>query len=313
MMKKYIEQELRYGLNSKIYVITLIFLSILFGIILFLNFSSVTDLHTEYKSALNYYENNNLDIEEDLANDYSVETTENGGLITNPVAYYKDTISRYIYAASPDYRLTQLLESSVLYFPIVFGILGLFVATNDFRFKTIKVRTVRLSKVKLGLVKQISLAISSLIILILALLVAYLAGELMYQYLIGQIPVKDFAISSEAITSSSSIFSKFILAYVIALIFVEIGYTLGILFKNMYVGLILIIVYTFILPNLGVYDLKNSIFYFASKIFDFYGVVNIEVTEHTGFGSSLITILLTLVLAIFINNFVMKKRSSYES
>lgn len=311
-MKKFIKQELMYGIYSKNFLITFILLCALFGIVLFLNYSSVTELYSEYNNTITYYEENNINIEEELAGDYEIELTETGGVITNPIAYYKNTISRYLYAASPKYRLTQLLESSILYFPIVFGTLGLLVATNDFRFKTIKLRTVRLNKSKLGIVKQVSLAISSFAIMFCALIVAFLSGELMYQYLIHDISIKDFVMDSSAITSNSSIFLKFAFAYIIALIFTEIGYTLGILFKNMYAGLILIIAYIIILPNLKIYDLKNSIFYFGNKTFDYYGVVSINVYEDMGFISSLFIILFTLVGSILINNMVLNKRSSFE-
>lgn len=256
---------------------------------------------------------NNLNIEEELKNEYIVGTYEDGGTITNPIAYYNDTISKYIYAASSEYRLSQLLESSILFFPIVFGLLGLVISTNDYKYRTIKLRTVRIDKNRLGMAKQISIAISSFIIIVISLLFAYIVGEIVYQYLAGKIPIKDFQLETDTLGDSSSIFFKFLFAYIIALFFAEIGYTLGILFKNMYVGMIIIFVYTFIIPNLGVYDLKNSIFYFANQIFDFYGVVSAEVSENTGFISSFIIILLAFILSFVVNNIVFKKRSSFES
>ncbi|REJ25519.1 MAG: hypothetical protein C6P37_14915 [Caldibacillus debilis] len=312
-MKKILEQELRYGINSKIYFILVMFLCGLFGVVLFLNYSSVTELYQEYEGLINYYEKNNLNIEEELNNEYIVETSENGGTIINPIVYYNDALSKYIYAASSEYRLSQLLESSILYFPIVFGLLGLVISTNDYKYRTIKLRTVRINKNRLGLAKQISIAISSFIIIVVSLLFAYIVGEIMYQYLAGKIPIKDFPIETDTFGDRSSIFLKFFFAYIIALFFAEIGYTFGILFKNMYVGIIIIFVYTFIIPNLGVYDLKNTIFYFANQIFDFYGVISADVSENTGFISSFFIILLTFILSFVVNNIVFKKRSSFES
>ncbi|MCM3217789.1 hypothetical protein ABER75_10910 [Niallia taxi] len=312
-MKKYIEQEIKYGLKSKIYYTMSIFLLILFGVILYINYTAVTDSYSEYEYTLNYYQKNNLDVEEDLNAEYNVETNLEGGLISNPIAYYKNTISRNIFAASSEYRLSQLLESSFLYFPIVFGVVGLLFSTNDYRYKTIKLRTVRINKRQWGAAKQLSLAISSLVILLAALTLAYIAGEFQFRYLENKIPIKEFAIDSSIYTSSSPVLLKIIFAYGIALFFAEIGYTLGILFKNIYVGLIIVIVYTFVLPNFGTYDLKNSIFFFGNKIFDFYGVVTIELVENTKFISSFLIILFTFLISILINYILLIKRSSYES
>jgi hypothetical protein len=312
MMKKFFEQEIRYGVNSKLYYSMTVFLIVLFGVTLFLNYSSVMDTYNDYQSTIDYYEKNDLDIEADLKSGYEIEENQKGGMIKNPIAYHKENVGRYLYAASPNYTLSQLFESSILYFPVVFGILGLLIATNDYKYKTIKLKTVRMNKFTFGLNKQLSIAVSSFFILLFGLIAAFIAGWVMYSILSNKIPTDEFQFAGSL--TEASIIMKFLFAYILAVIFAELGYTLGILFKNVYAGMIAIIVYIFILPNLGLFDLKNAIYYFANHVFEFYGVVSIEapIQSTNGIIAGL-TILSVLLIALFTNILVIKKRSSFET
>lgn len=310
MMRKYFKQELLYGINSKSYYIITILLIVLFGCILFLNYNSVTETYNNYKKTESYYKANGLDIQKDLAGSYKVEGNENNGTVSNPILYHKETVSRYLYAASPRYILIQLIESSVLLFPLVFGVLGLIVATNDFKYRTIKFKTVRMDKSSFGISKQLSIGFVIFIILVIALMISYLIGCIMYSRLSGIIPIEQF--KSGVVPAKSPMITKFIFAYAVAFIFAEIGYSFGIIFKNMSVGIIAIVVYMFVLPNFGKFDFKNSIYYFQKNVFDFYGVISVQSPENT---SSLLAglIILSIVTMLIITNMItLVKRSSFE-
>lgn len=315
MMMKFFKQEIRYGIYSKVYYIMLLFLILLFSIILFLNYAAVMDTYSDFQATEKFYKKDNVDdIEKDLAGEYKFEKTETGAVITNPILYDKETVSRYLYTASPKYTLSQLLESAILYFPVVFGTLGLLVAITDFRYKTIKFKTVRANKEKFGIAKQLSLAISGFIIMVISLIVSYLFSFLFYNKISATIPISEFDLSLPFMNSSSPIFLKFMFAYVISLIFMVVGYTLGIIFKNMYIGIVLIIVYMFLLPNLGVFDLKNALYYIGKKLFDYQGVVSVEhPKDGTTWITSMIVLLSVLMISFIINMFIIKKRSSFES
>ena len=94
MMKKFFEQEIRYGVNSKLYYSMTVFLIVLFGVTLFLNYSSVMDTYNDYQSTIDYYEKNDLDIEADLKSGYEIEENQKGGMIKNPIAYHKENVGR---------------------------------------------------------------------------------------------------------------------------------------------------------------------------------------------------------------------------
>lgn len=311
MVKECINQELRCGINFKIYYITLILLSALFGIILFMNYNAVIDTHEAYLKYENYYKSNGLDLESDLKGEYKIEKHEGGERIENPIVYYKESVGKYLYSASPKYLVSEFLEASTLFFPLVFGILGLFVSTYDIRHKTLKHKTVRNSRSVLGAVKHLTLMLSSFAILIIALIISFIIGLIVYQSLYSSVPVADF-ISKTAYTSSSSIITKIAFGYMIALLFSEIGYTLGLLFKNMTVGIVTIFLYTFVIPDLGSFDLRTSIKFVANKVFDFYGVVSIEAPINTSYIKAGSVILVAFVISIIISMIITAKRSSFD-
>jgi uncharacterized protein YxeA len=310
-MMKYISQELRYGFNSKIYYVIIIFLSVLFGWILFLNYNMAIDSYNEYVKTENFYKESNEDINKSLKGDYKVENSGDESLVSNPLLYHKNIYRKAIYVASPKYILSQLMESSILLFPLIFGILGLIIATNDFKYGTIKLKTVRMDKITYSLVKQLSIVLSGLTVLAISILVAYIIGQVMYVKLSGIIPISKFP--SIEIHTNSSMLTKFVLGFLIAVFFTEIGYALGVVFKNVIVGAITIVVYSFILPNLGVYDLKNSIFYFAKKVFDLQGAISIEDYKTTSFTNSILVILLIFFVSVALSIIITIKRSSFNT
>ncbi|SHG16328.1 hypothetical protein [Ornithinibacillus halophilus] len=311
MIRKFFKQEIDYGIASKNYVYMIGFLCVLFGVTLFLNYSSVQETHENYLATIDYYEKNGLDVEADLESSYDVEEFDGGGIIENPIAFHRQMLSQYIFAASPEYTLSQLLESSVLYFPIVFGVWGLILATNDIRFRTIKLKTVRMSKKTFVLTKYLSIAFSSLLFMLAAISISFVVGWIMFQILSNNVPISEY--KGESLPSSTGIFNKMLFGYILALVFAVIGYTFGTVFKNMYIGMVAIIVYMFLLPNLGSFDLKNAIYYFANQLFDFYGVVNVEPPVETNFVISILVVLVLFIIAYFINLIIVQKRSSFES
>ncbi|WP_411955623.1 hypothetical protein ACKXGF_14370 (plasmid) [Alkalibacillus sp. S2W] len=315
MIMKLFKQEMKYGFSSKLFYTITIFLVFFFTLVLYLNYSAVNDAYDQFLNTKEYYEQNDLDIEKDLEGESEViEETKDGGVINNPILHHKEQVSKFIYTASPEYSLSQLLESSLLYFPIVFGILGLLLATTDFRYKTIKIKTVRNNKVHLDIAKQISLAVSGLFIMLIALITSYLLSLFFYYKISNTIPITEFEMNLQPINSSSPLLLKFAFAYGISLIFMIIGYTLGIVFKNIYVGMISIIVYMFVLPNLGVFDLKNSLYFIGNKIFDFKGVIAVEnANDNTTVLTSMSVFLSVLIISFAINILIMKKRSSFEN
>jgi len=314
-MRQLFNQEILYGIYSKTYLYIILLLVSLFVIVSYVNYSAVMNTYNDFQRTEKFYQENDLNIEEDLAGEHDVENQGDLEVITNPIHYHKEMVSQFIYTASPKYALTQFLESAFLYFPIVFGTIGLLIAVVDLKYKTIKLKTVRENKKKFGLAKQVSLLTSGLFILMMSLIIAYLINYLFYVRITNAIPISEFQLSLSNIESSSSLFLKFIFAYAVSVLFMNIGYTLGILFKNIYLGMILIVVYTFVIPSsYTVLGIKNSLHYIGVRLFDFHGVLAIDYPKD---GTTLITSILVLLCAtiipFIINMIIVNKRSSFET
>lgn len=314
-MKQLFKQEILYGIYSRTYVYIIIFLVSLFALVSFVNYMAVITTYKDFLETENYYIENDLDVEAALAGEFDVKENGKVDIVENPLLYNKEMLSTYIYTLSPKYAFTQLLEASFLYFPIVFGMIGLLVGNFDYKYKTIKLKTVRGSKLKFGLTKQLSLLFSGFIILLISLMIAYLINYIFYLKMTGMLPMKEFQISLSKVSPSSSILIKFIMAYVVSIIFMVTGYTFGVIFKNMYVGFIIIVVYTLILPGgLSVFDVKNSLHYLGKLIFDFYGVLDLDHAKSgTTLLSSILVLLGAIVLPLAVNLVIIKRRSSFET
>lgn len=307
MIKNCIKHDLKYSIFSNIYTIFLSILCLLFGIVLFMNYNAATDTYTSYNNSKAYYEKNNIDMDESAP--YEIIQNEDTSItISNPIAYYKEKVGQYIYAASPNYTISQMLETSVLFFPLFFGVLGLIYATFDFNYKTIKVRTIRSSKNDYSISKHFVLIFSSVFLLSIALILAKLIGLLMFQLLKNSIPIDNFNYSLD---NSHSILIKYIFGCIVAICFAEIGYTLGIIFKKCFIGSILIAIYSLFFNNIGKYDLNNSIKELAKNIFDFYGVINIGTTRFISVTESILVISFVIIFCLITSVLIIRKRTSF--
>jgi len=131
----------------------------------------------------------------------------------------------------------------------------------------------------------------------------------MYNNLSNSVPVADFYFKT--IPTSSLILSKILFAFIIALVFAEVGYTLGIIFKNVIVGMVLIVLY--VSPIIRFNILQDSLNYFAKKVFDFIGVITVKTPEDITLIEALFVILFTIIISFSLNMAFVTRRSSYNN
>ena len=310
MLKKSIRQELLYSFHSKQITVMILFLALLFCGVLYLNYFSATDDYDNFQKDMAFQVSSGQDIQALLNGNYSIQTDGNSVTVNNPLKYDKVTLEQALYAASPSYALNMLFESALITFPFIFTILGQLIATSDIKNKTIKIKTVRQSRFQFGVCKQFSVIIITIIVLFIALAIAFLFGLILYQMLQSQIPFNEFDIFR--FVAHSSILLKILYGVGLSIFFSEIGYSLGFLFKNAYVGIIVIGVYTYIIPDLGKYDVKNSMNYLSSRIYEFYGTVSLTQLK-PGTTAAISACMLVGVFAIFLclHFLLTVKRSSF--
>jgi len=308
-MKKFIRQELLYGLRTGCFAIILVMLTVLTSAILYLNHIAAVDTYSNYLRVQEYYQENGLDIQADLQGDYTVTPSEQGDLVSNPLLYYKELLEKSIFANSFTYGISQILESSAFLFPFVFGLLGVIIATYDYKNKTTKMKIVRASPWQMGIAKQIALLGACFAITGVALLFSFGMQSVLFSLLKAKIPIAEFNWMS---INMLPILPKLVFALLQGVLFSEIGYTLGILFKHSLIGSGMLAAYSFILPPLGQYDLKNTMHYWALRIFDYYGNLSLEPPH----AKTTVTIALLVpgmlcLACIGSNLIIVSKRSSF--
>lgn len=310
-MKQCVKQELLYGIKSKWYYAMTILLICMYCVIIYMNYDAVQTSYDEYLRYIDFYKESNLDIEESLnVKDYSVNKQGEIETVTNPLLYNKESTSRYLYTLSPGYLLSQLLESSMLFFPLVFGVFGLIAGAKDYRHKTIKFKLIRIKRSQYLIANHLAMHIAGLGMIVISLFISFLIGYGAYRKSIHGIPLSQFTYEQTVWKATFTV--RFLLALVIALIYLEVGYALGTLFKNVAAGLVLIAVYMFLVPVTGKFDLKNSLYYLTNKVYDLYGMVSVHKAQHTSLFISIVVMGSIVFVALVLEWIVVQKRSGYN-
>ena len=148
---KVVKNEMLYLLYSKIYFI-------LFGLlfaVMFLNVYGQIDSYkkniSEYQKTESYILRQGENIEQVLKQDLNVvqEKSSDGTLITsvdNPLRYENENLGKMLYNLKPTNLSISILEMITFVFgPVIFGLLGILLATYDFKNKTVKIKSLKQS------------------------------------------------------------------------------------------------------------------------------------------------------------------------
>ncbi|WP_441440813.1 hypothetical protein [Brochothrix thermosphacta] len=299
-------------MKSKIVVKFILVATVLFSMILLMNFSAVNSTHSDFQTQVKFAKENGEDINVELKKEYKVtEQSSNSTHIENPLSFYKELLDKLIFASSNEYRLTQIFESSIVLFPIVFGILGIFNATYDFRFKTIKLKAVNVNRKTLATGKHITTWLISLVILVVSISLAWLVGWAINSYLqqlhifntTVSLPLRDMGL-------------KVAWTVFLAIFYCELGYTIGYITKNSSISIIAIFIVSYIMPmlnfNLGYFDINKAILAISAQVFDYYGVIQNEFMILPFSFYSLATLVFYSLLMVIVNKTIALNRSNFE-
>lgn len=310
-MKKSIITELKYQYYSKILLGIILSLIIAIGISLFLSCLQVINLHNTYLEEVKFYNESNLNIENSLKEEYTFDKDVENGLTTidNPLKYYNEGVKKFVFVTGTKYMLSHILEAGTsIFFPIAFAILGIYVATYDIKFRTIKMKAVIIGKKNVNLSKQLSLLFSSLFIFVVVNSICFLLGYLFRLFVLSDFPFNEF--SANFITKS--FIFKILYSYFLCIFFAQLGFTLGYIFKTAFIPIISVLIYYLAIPSLGKYDLKNVLLYLHNKIFDYYGIIYTNKPYKISMFEAVVGIVLLIILSICLNYIIVSKRSSYN-
>lgn len=307
--------ELIYQIRSYILIgITVVGIALV-SMSLVSNCNQVAKQYQAYQQALAYEQEMGGDIEAALAEDYTVTTEMVNGvkqeIIDNSLKYYQESVTKANLVASPRYALTQILEiCTFLYFPLIFSILGICVATYDRKYRTLRVKAVRSTKTQIHRTKLAALFAGVTASFITIILVCCLIAYILYITIVNGVPLNEFP-SPDSI-QVLPLLPKVIFSLGVSYLFALAGYTLGLIFKGALIPVIVMAAYTFLIPNMGKYDLKNILLGIGHKVFDYYGMFHANQPVEISMAVIIIACTVFLMVMIVFSSFLARKRSAYQ-
>ncbi|PQP83090.1 hypothetical protein C0Q44_17290 [Paenibacillus sp. PCH8] len=295
------KKELKYQWYSHIIWIVVI-ISVFISLLNIYNLKSKAASSYElYVKTYNLYKEEGMDVDKMLDMPINISGTGSEQVVDNPVRYRLAEAGDAIGLLKNSSIITNTLEwMTFVFFPIIFVIYSIYIASYDYKYKTIRIKATQMSSSKLITSKLLSLYLGVLIIFVTTTLVSFMAGYLFHQQLINEIP-NDILARFNTSLDHNNLIVQLLFSLMISLIFASIGFLLGILFKSALIPVILFFVYDFIVPVLGKYDIRNIISVIAHDIFDFKGRFQLfkptPVSEITSFSILIIVFVLSILLS----------------
>ncbi|MDI6604471.1 MAG: hypothetical protein QME35_04955 [Thermoanaerobacteraceae bacterium] len=305
------KKELKYQFYSNVFFIMLLTMFLFSVLNLYNQMTNVKNNYNLFLHTQTEEKKIGNNIEKELNSPVDIKKENGLEIINNPLKFDYDNVALSIYdLKKPDRIITNTLKYlSFFFYSFFFTIYGIYISTYDIKFKTIKVKAVQRNWNQILFSKQLSIFVSSFIIILIVLLLSNIVGSLFYYILSHQIPVNDFKLS--VLPSDTNVVLQFILSISISFIFSTIGFYLGLIFRGFMYPAVIFIVYDFILPVIGKYDLRNLISVLGHKVFDFYG--NFILFKPIEVPTNIVIIILTsfVILSTIFIYIITEKQSKY--
>lgn len=261
------------------------------------------------------YKKDGIDIEKSLNSPVKIEEHIGGNgdkseVIENILRYDYENLAYSIYMIKPGQVLSTSLEwVSFIFFPIIFMIYGVYLATYDRKYKTLKMKSIQYNWKHFILSKQLSMYLSAFLMLTISILASYVAGRIFYTIISKEIPIEKF--QSIKSPPDKNIFIQCIIVLFIVIIFSTIGFCLGVICKGILIPTLVFVVYNFSLPILGEYDIRNMIAVLGHKAFNFLG--NFKLFSPSDMSTGIATLLLIsfILLLTLITYSIFGRQSKY--
>ncbi|MFC0523446.1 ABC transporter permease subunit [Pontibacillus salicampi] len=304
------KNEFSYQLKSGIvWVIALILIAL-----------CIVNYHNKYNNAIQNYElftqtKDNMeadgyDIEKELQKTPEIKKEGGTEVIENVLAYdYNNLVSSLIPFQFKDALSNTFEWLSFVFFPIIFALYGLITATYDYHYKTIKMKAVTFSFKNIFIGKILAMSLYALLIIILLIIITYGTHYIYRTLLISQLPYNEFASSIPASNSHSLWIVMFALS--VMLLFAIFGMSIGFIVKSALIPAIILLVFNFMIPILGVYDPRNLLANFGHQLFNFQGNFQLFSPKPVPLVEAGAAITLSFLILTLLSFFISNQQSKY--
>lgn len=227
-----------------------------------------------YEQSLQFFMESGISEEEALSIEHQQQEikSENGDTLTidqNPLISSKIAIALTLYSISPYYFLQNILEGATyLFFPLLLIIYSIYVASQEYENKVIRVRALKNDWGKVMVSKIFFTALISTLFIIFTSLLAYIVSLVQYTFIDQEIINKFF---TDEYKISFNILTNIGISILISVLFVALSAMIVTIFKSRYIPLIMVLIYLLAIPSLGILDLKNILMNMTFTYFPYYG------------------------------------------
>ena len=216
------------------------------------------------------YAANGMDFAADLKKPAKVTTSGDEQSVTNLARYDYDTMASAIIAISPASSATESMKYfGFLLYPLVFFLIGLWLATGQRRYRLEKVALVRNGTAATVAARQLTLLVIAAIVTAAILLVDVVARAIATAVLASQLPFGAFSpLSPEP---AQNPFAQWGVIVLVVLFFGGAGVAVGTFAGVFAIPAIAFLIWDYVVPFLGAHDPRNwfdvlghSVFSYAS-------------------------------------------------
>lgn len=309
-----VRSDVKYALISKkflgVFVLFLFFTCLTF----FLSYNNAMVAYSDYTNQLQFLEKNNYNVEESLNEEFNIlNQSDKDGMVENPLPYFNMLLADSLISLEPEYAVSQLLEESLIFFPIIASLFGASWVAVDYKNKTQRNRSLRYGKQCSMWSRQLSGVLILLISLIVMSFIVY-GIQAVTRFFVMSSMEKTYELTSLGDAGKTGL-AKYIKQYIVAiaslLLYYEIGFTFGNLFKGSNVIAIFMCVYTLLIPPLFKYDLSNIFNFLGSKTFEFKGPFKISTLYEINVTIGILGLSAFFASLVICNYIITKKRSAY--
>ncbi|WP_338631950.1 hypothetical protein [Clostridium baratii] len=306
-------KEIFYQMYSKNFFILILISILLAGLNAFSLRENIYNKFNVFNKTLEVAESNGENIEEALRSGVNVTKNNNVEEVDNVLKYDYLNLVNSIKAVNPKSTVNQTLSYMTFsFFPIIFGVFGVIVATYDRKYKMRKLNAIYDNKKIRFISKILSLILISSVVLIITLGITYIINFFIYNNISGNPRFEPYILNN--IASMGLIFKikQVLFSLSVIFIFSIIGFILGSILMNSTSAILVILLYNLLFPITGKYDLKNILLYEGSTMFEFIG--NFTPANIIKLNSSIpyIFIFIIIVLLCVITYNIEKARTYYD-
>jgi hypothetical protein len=202
------------------------------------------------------YAANGMNFAADLGKPAKVTTSGNEQSVTNLARYDYDTMANAVIAISPASSVTESLKYfGFLLYPLVFFLVGLWLATGQRRYRLEKVTLVRVGTVRTVAARQLTLLVVAAIVTATILVVDAVSRAVATSTLAAQLPLSAFSPLSPQPTQNS--FAQWGVIVLVVLFFGGAGIAVGAFTGVFAVPAIVFLIWDYVVPFLGAHDPRN--------------------------------------------------------